>query len=106
MGRFNKYQKNLQTLLKAMNKLGFTSLLSADIQSPIIVTFISPNSKKFKFKKFYKFLKHKGYIIYPGKMANKESFRIGCIGEIKPVIMKNLVSSINDFLKQNKITIN
>ena len=40
-GRFNKYQRNLQTLLKAMNKLGFTSLLSADIQSPIIVTFFT-----------------------------------------------------------------
>tara|TARA_B100002019_G_C21260201_1_gene596259 strand:- start:714 stop:1820 length:1107 start_codon:yes stop_codon:yes gene_type:complete len=104
-GRFNKYQRNLQTLLKAMNKLGFTSLLSADIQSPIIVTFVSPSSKKFKFEKFYKFLKRKGYIIYPGKMAKKESFRIGCIGEIKPIIMKNLVNSINDFLKQNKITI-
>ncbi len=103
--RYQKYKKNRDVLIKEMNNIGFKCLLEDRLQSPIIVTFISPKDKKFIFSKFYKFLKLNNFIIYPGKMTNIETFRIGCIGQIKPNDIKNLVKSINIFMKKNKIKI-
>ena len=103
--RYQKYKRNRDVLIKEMNKIGFKCLLEDRLQSPIIVTFISPKDKKFIFSKFYKFLKLNNFIIYPGKMTNIETFRIGCIGQIRPNDIKNLVRFINIFMKKNKIKI-
>ena len=103
--RYQKYKRNRDVLIKEMNKIGFKCLLEDRLQSPIIVTFISPKDKKFIFSKFYNFLKLNNFIIYPGKMTNIETFRIGCIGQIRPNDIKNLVRFINIFMKKNKIKI-
>ena len=103
--RYKRYQNNLFTLLNGLQKLGFESLLNPEDQSPIIATFISPTNKKFNFSKFYSYLKSKGFIIYPGKMANRDSFRIGCIGHINSKIIKQLVASIKSYLKSNDINL-
>ena len=103
--RYQKYKRNRDVLIKEMNKIGFKCLLEDRLQSPIIVTFISPEDKRFIFNKFYKFLKLNNFIIYPGKMTNIETFRIGCIGQIRPNDIKNLVRFINIFMKKNKIKI-
>ena len=89
-----------------MTKIGFKSLLPRSVQTPIIVTFISPSDKKFKFNRFYNYLKKKGFIIYPGKMAKRDSFRIGCIGFIGKKEMKMLTNQIAKFVKMEKISLN
>lgn len=103
--RYQKYKKNRDVLIKEMNNIGFKCLLEDRLQSPIIVTFISPKDKKFIFSKFYKFLKLNNFIIYPGKMTNIETFRIGCIGQINTKNIKDLVGCIESFIKKNKIKI-
>ena len=105
-GRNLRYNENLNILLLNMKRIGFRTLLAKSVQSPIIVTFLSPINKKFIFVEFYNYLKKNGYIIYPGKMAIVDSFRIGCIGHIDKKNVKNLTSQIEKFLKIKKITIN
>jgi 2-aminoethylphosphonate-pyruvate transaminase len=105
-GRAKRYNQNLNTLITEMTKIGFQSLLPKSVQAPIIVTFISPTDKKFKFNRFYSHLKKKGFIIYPGKMAKRDSFRIGCIGFIGKKEMKMLTNEIAKFVKMEKISLN
>jgi len=105
-GRAKRYNQNLNTLITEMTKIGFKSLLPKSVQTPIIVTFISPTDKKFKFDRFYNYLKKKGFIIYPGKMAKRDSFRIGCIGFIGKKEMKMLTNQIAKFVKMEKISLN
>jgi phosphonopyruvate decarboxylase len=45
-------------------------------------TFLSPNHQNFNFKKLYDTLAKYGFLIYPGKLTNVESFRIGSIGHL------------------------
>ena len=45
-------------------------------------TFLSPENSKFNFKKLYDTLSKFGYLIYPGKLTNVDSFRIGSIGHL------------------------
>lgn len=88
-----RYRKNHQILMEGMRKLGYTSLLSADVQSPIITSFLYPN-RLFRFETFYNQLKEKGFIIYPGKISDNETFRIGTIGHVFPEDFQRLINTI------------
>ena len=83
-GRCRRYRANHRTLVAAMRALGFETLLADCLQAPIIVTFRLPGDPNFVFEDFYVQLRRRGYVIYPGKLAAAESFRIGCIGQVWP----------------------
>lgn len=92
--RFLRYALNQRTLVNGMRELGFQTLLADDLQSPIITTFISPDSPEFDFQKFYNQLKNHGFVIYPGKVTDYQCFRIGNIGDVNQYDMRNLVLAI------------
>ena len=79
--RLARYRRNHATLIQAMQALGYTATLRAELQAPIIVTFDEP-AWDFDFTRFYDALLAEGIVIYPGKLAEVPSFRIGCIGAI------------------------
>lgn len=81
-GRHARYQRNQQRLVAGMRQLGFETLLSDEWLSPIIITFFSPGHDNFDFQAFYDRMKARGFIIYPGKLTEAESFRLGCIGQL------------------------
>jgi len=80
--RYKRYKTNHDKLVAGMETLGFKALLSTEIQSPIITSFFYPDSQAFNFKDFYEFIKAEGYVLYPGKISEIETFRIGNIGEV------------------------
>lgn len=80
--RSTRYQKNCAALVNGMRALGLSTYLADDVQAPIIVTFHSPKHPNFEFKKLYEGVKSQGFILYPGKLTQVETFRVGCIGAI------------------------
>ncbi|MFZ2990394.1 2-aminoethylphosphonate--pyruvate transaminase, partial [Ideonella sp.] len=80
--RLARYTDNCQTLIDGMAALGFKPLLPAAIQAPIIVTFHAPTDPRYQFKAFYDSAKAQGFMLYPGKLTEVETFRVGCIGAI------------------------
>lgn len=97
-GRLARYQRNREHLVSGMRALGFHTLLDAQWLSPIIVTFLSPEHPRFDFRRFYAELKQRGFIIYPGKLTQTESFRIGCIGQIDVPQVEQLLGAIRETL--------
>jgi 2-aminoethylphosphonate-pyruvate transaminase len=97
--RLARYTANCEALLGGMEALGFQPFLDADIQAPIIVTFHAPAHPRYEFKAFYEAVKARGFILYPGKLTQLETFRVGCIGAIGPAEMKAAVSAIGDAMK-------
>lgn len=92
--RFRRYSENHRTLVDGMRHLGFETLLADADQSPIITSFLSPDSPEFRFERFYQLLKGQGFVIYPGKVTNAETFRIGHIGHVFPRDMERLVEAV------------
>lgn len=101
-GRFTRYRRNQQRLVEGMRQLGFTTLLSDEWQSPIIVTFLSPTDHYFSFQGFYDRLKARNYIIYPGKLTVVESFRLGCIGQLYDAEIDGLLEAVRDVMDELK----
>lgn len=98
IAREERYTKNHDLLVNGMRGLGFKTLLQDREMSPIITTFYSPKSSEFSFEKFYKLLKERGFVIYPGKVSESDTFRIGNIGEINSKDMERLLKSIVECL--------
>ena len=92
--RLARYTANCRTLVDGMARLGFKPFLDPAIQAPIIVTFHAPADAKYDFKTFYAAARARGFILYPGKLTQIETFRVGCIGAIGPLEMEQAVHSV------------
>ncbi|TFY93619.1 2-aminoethylphosphonate--pyruvate transaminase [Pseudomonas nabeulensis] len=103
--RHQRYARNCQVLLDGMAELGLRSFLPAAIQAPIIVTFHAPQDPRYQFKDFYERVKAKGFILYPGKLTQVDTFRVGCIGHVDTPDMHAAVSAIADVLHAMGITL-
>jgi 2-aminoethylphosphonate-pyruvate transaminase len=93
-GRGERYRANCRALVGGMRALGFVTLLPDELQAPIIVTFHMPSDPRFDFGVFYDRLVDQGYVIYPGKLTQAPSFRIGCIGHLMPEDIEAAVAAI------------
>ncbi|MGD9237316.1 MAG: 2-aminoethylphosphonate--pyruvate transaminase [Desulfobacterales bacterium] len=92
--RYERYCENHRVLVQGMQALGFKTLLPSENQSPFITAFYSPQHKDWSFDRFYQHLKQQGFVIYPGKVTEADTFRIGNIGDIRPADIKRLLQAV------------
>ncbi|ELI6421748.1 2-aminoethylphosphonate--pyruvate transaminase [Aeromonas veronii] len=92
--RHQRYSENQRTLVAGMAALGFAPLLPEQWQSPIITAFYSPAHPDYRFADFYQRLKAQGFVIYPGKVSQADCFRIGNIGDVTPVRVRDLLAAM------------
>ncbi|HET9023047.1 MAG TPA: 2-aminoethylphosphonate--pyruvate transaminase [Burkholderiaceae bacterium] len=97
--RLARYTRNCETLVAGMAELGFRTFLPPAVQAPIIVTFHAPADPAYDFRTFYEKTRERGYILYPGKLTQVETFRVGCIGAIDDNEMRNVVGAVGQTLK-------
>lgn len=97
-GRGARYRANRDALVSGMRGLGFETLLDTRWLSPIITTFFCPADPHFVFDRFYALMKRRGFIIYPGKLTEVDSFRLGCIGQVDVPVMNRLLEAVVDTL--------
>ena len=102
--RHRRYADNCQALLAGIAELGLRSFLPAAIQAPIIVTFHAPRDSRYRFQDFYERVKAKGYILYPGKLTQVDTFRVGCIGCVDADGMRAAVDAVAQVLKEMNVT--
>lgn len=95
-----RYARNHQMLIEGMSALGFEVYLPAEVQSFIITSFHFPSDPGFTFQAFYDRLSDKGFIIYPGKISQADTFRIGSIGRIFEADIRALLGAIGETLKE------
>ena len=98
--RLARYTRNCETLVRGMAELGFRPFLDPRIQAPIIVTFHAPADPRYTFRDFYDRVREKGFVLYPGKLTQVETFRVGCIGAIGPDEMRHAVNAVRDTLAE------
>jgi 2-aminoethylphosphonate-pyruvate transaminase len=98
--RLARYTANYEALVSGLAEMGFRPFIDPKIQAPIIVTFHAPADPRYAFKDFYERVRDKGFILYPGKLTQVETFRVGCIGAIGPDEMRLAVNAVRDTLRE------
>ena len=98
--RNRRYTENNQLLIRRMSEMGFRTYIDDTHQSPFITTFFYPENCSFTFSRMYDYIKERGYAIYPGKLTEADTFRIGNIGEIYPEDIEKVCAIIKEFLEE------
>ena len=102
IARNQRYSENNKLLVEGLARLGIKPYVEATYQGPIITTFYYPTDVEFNFNEMYQFIKDRGYAIYPGKVTDAQTFRIGTIGEIYPEDITKVVEYITEFINSKK----
>ena len=100
--RYARYSSNQKILAAGMTEMGFKTIVDPKYQSPVITSFYYPDTFAFDFAKFYSDLKSRGFVIYPGKISNTDTFRIGNIGEVYEKDISELLAAVRYALIRQK----
>lgn len=100
--RYARYQANMTQLVSLFKANGLVAYISEARQSPIIATFQLP-SYEIDFNEMYEFVKSQGYAIYPGKLLDLNTFRVGVIGEIYQADIERVSGIFDAYLTNKKI---
>lgn len=95
--RHRRYRNNNRLLRERLARIGIHAYIPEELQSPIITTFLFPD-QGFSFQHFYAYIKDRGYVIYPGKLTDVDTFRIGNIGEIYEQDIEQLCQIIEEYM--------
>jgi 2-aminoethylphosphonate-pyruvate transaminase len=98
-----RYRRNCDVLIEGMTKLGFKLFLDPKHQAPVIVTFHAPSDPNYDFQRFYDRVREKGFVLYPGKLTQIDTLRVGCIGAIDEHVIGAAVHAIADTVAEQKI---
>lgn len=96
-GRYKRYENLNKFIRSEMQSLGFEPLIDEDKNSIVITSFLEPEG--FDFNEFHDFLKDKGFIIYPGKVAKSNTFRLSNIGDIDKYEINRFIEIVKIWLK-------
>jgi 2-aminoethylphosphonate-pyruvate transaminase len=95
-----RYARNCAALVDGMRGLGLRPFLAAAVQAPIILTFHAPAHPAYDFTAFYERVRARGFILYPGKLTQVETFRVGCIGALDARDLEKVVAAVGDSLRE------
>ena len=98
--RNRRYAENNRLLIEKMGEMGIRPYIDREHQGPIITTFFYPEKCCFTFSQMYTYIKERGYAIYPGKVTEAETFRIGNIGEIYREDIEKVCAIMKEFLEE------
>jgi len=98
-----RYRRNCEVLIEGMTRLGFKLFLDPRHQAPVIVTFHAPSDPNYDFQKFYDRVREKGFVLYPGKLTQVDTLRVGCIGAIDEHVIRAAVHAIADTVAEQNI---
>jgi aspartate aminotransferase-like enzyme len=102
-GRNKRYRENWKLLYDGVNKIGFKPLLPLKQESHILTAFCEPQGAGYSFEKMHDYLIERGFTIYPGKGANKNTFRLSILGDLYKEDIMNFLKALEAYVQKNKI---
>ncbi len=99
-----RYARNAQALIKGMREMGFATLLKDHEAGPIVQTFLAPRDPNFDFAYFDEGLRRRGFVIYPGKLLKRPSFRISTMGQLDGDVMQHVLQAVREVLRDMNVT--
>jgi aspartate aminotransferase-like enzyme len=101
--RHRRYVANWEVLDGGMLALGFRRLLPEAILSRILTCYLEPDHPRYDFGEMHDRLYAKGFTIYPGKGANKATFRLANMGDVDGDDMRAFLDALRDTISTMNI---
>ncbi len=97
--RLERYRRNWRRLVDGMRQMGFRTVVPDEFASPIVATFHNPDHPAFSFDALFQGMKRRGYVIFPGRLALADTFRIGCMGDITEADIADAMVALDETMR-------
>lgn len=98
--RLARYRANADTLYDGMRGIGLQPTLDKRVQGPIVLNVDAPDDAAWSLQRFVDALKSRGFLISNFYNTAHPSFRVGCIGAVKPSDMAAFVDAADALLTE------
>lgn len=98
-GRYARYSACWDTLQAGIKASGLQNLVPPADQSKLITAIVEPDTPKYSFNELHDLARRHQFTIYPGKLADANTFRIANIGDIQPAEMARFVELLERYMK-------
>lgn len=98
-GRYARYAACWQILVEVVENLGLSMLVPKEAQSKLITAILEPENSSYSFETFHDSAREKAFTIYPGKLAQANTFRIANIGDIRPEEMREFTKFMVSYFR-------
>ncbi len=95
-----RYRRNWRRLVDGMRQMGFRTVGEDRHASPIVATFHNPDHPRFSFQALYEGMQARGFVIFPGRLALANTFRIGCMGAVREDDIARAMAAVADTLAE------
>ena len=95
--RYERYKECCKILWNGLDKLNLKRLVNEKASSMLLTSIIEPEIKGYSFDDLHDYLYNKGFTIYPGKVASKNTFRIANIGQIYPENINKFIEILEEY---------
>jgi 2-aminoethylphosphonate-pyruvate transaminase len=99
-----RFRASWRRLVDGMRQMGFRTLLEDEVASPIVATFHDPPDPNYSFRKLYDGMKARGFIIFPGRLAAANTFRLACIGIVTERDIGRALDAMAETLREMGVT--
>jgi 2-aminoethylphosphonate-pyruvate transaminase len=99
-GRLARYKRNWRRLVDGMRQMGFTTVVPDGFASPIVATFHNPEHPAFSFQALFEGMKRRGFVIFPGRLALADTFRIGCMGDVTEADISDAMAAVAETMQE------
>jgi 2-aminoethylphosphonate aminotransferase len=100
--RFQRYTENWKVLREGLLDLGFKLFHEADDESHILLTVYDPELPNYHFEAMHDYLYERGFTIYPGKIGNKNTFRLANMGAINAKDIRKFLKALGAYINRIK----
>ena len=100
--RYQRYTENWAILRQGLLDLGFKLIHHPEDESHILLTVYEPELPGYNFEAMHDYLYERGFTIYPGKIGNKDTFRLANMGAINARDIKKFLKVLKTYLNTIK----
>jgi 2-aminoethylphosphonate-pyruvate transaminase len=101
--RFARYNSMYEIMKRKILELGFEFLIEEKYHAKLLTAILEPENDAYSFNEMHDYLFERGFTIYPGKVGNKNTFRLSNIGAIYPQDIENFLKIFEEYLRVKKI---
>jgi len=104
--RWERYSTSYQVLTHRLSEMGFRFLLGDDVDhSRILMTIYEPDDSNYDFTELHDRLYDRGFTIYPGKVSDKQTFRLSVLGAIDYTDILAFLKNLEEVLDEMGVEI-
>ncbi len=98
--RLARFEANWRRLVDGMRQMGFRTVVPDAHASPIVATFHNPDHPAYSFDALFQGMKRRGFIIFPGRLALADTFRIACMGDVSEADMGRAMTAVAETMEE------